>query len=135
MGSAEREKGAAARLKRLRRRIERWRWTRAKRSPMPAKLWEEAAELGRELGAYRVARELGIGYESLRDRLGDDAVGGSRQVQPFVEVSTAALFTPAPTVRSEVELSEAGGLKVVIRLGAGESVDVPALLAAFRAGR
>ena len=51
-----------ARLNHLRRRIERWRWTRAKRSPMPPELWMAATDLARELGAYRVARELGVGY-------------------------------------------------------------------------
>jgi len=35
--------------------------------------------------------------------------------------------------RGEVELSDASGVKVVIRLGAGEWLDVAALLAAFRA--
>lgn len=49
------------RLSQLRRRIERWRWSRAKRSPMPADLWMAATELARELRAYRVARELGVG--------------------------------------------------------------------------
>jgi hypothetical protein len=53
------------RLSQLRRRIERWRWTRAKRAPMPPELWTAATELARELGAYRVARALGIGYGSL----------------------------------------------------------------------
>ncbi len=135
MGSAEGNEHAAAKLKQLRRRIERWRWTRIKRSPMPAKLWAEATELGRELGTYRVARELGIGYESLRDRLGDDAGAGSQRAQPFVEINTASLFASSAATRGEVELSDASGVKVVIRLGAGQSVDVPALLAAFRAGR
>ena len=102
---------------------------------MPAELWAQATELGRELGAYRVARELGIGYESLRDRLGDDVVDEPQRVPPFVAVNTASLFAPAPAVRGEVEVLDATGLKVVIRLGAGESVDVAAVLAAFRGGR
>ncbi|OFV88147.1 MAG: hypothetical protein A3J75_07120 [Acidobacteria bacterium RBG_16_68_9] len=102
---------------------------------MPAGLWAEATELGRELGAYRVARALGIGYESLRDRLGGDVVVEPRQERTFVEVSPASLFAPPVMGRSEVELSDASGVKVLIRFGAGESVDVVALLAAFRAGR
>ena len=57
-----------ARLSQLRRRIERWRGTRVKRSPMPPELWTAATELARELGVYRVARELGVGYGSLKER-------------------------------------------------------------------
>lgn len=127
---------AAVRLTQLRGRIERWRCTRAKRSPMPAELWTAATELARELGAYRVAREAGVGYQSLRDRLGDDAEKGRPCADAFVEIDTAALFaSPPATVRGEVELSDASGMKVVIRLGAGESVDVAGLLGAFRAAQ
>lgn len=136
MGSTERNGDAAERLTRLRRRIDRWRWTRTARGAMPAALWAEATELGRELGAYRVARDLGIGYQSLRDRLGDDGVDEPHKAPAFVEVSTAPLFAFTPAAgRGEVELSDASGVKLVIRLGAGESVDVAALVSAFRTSR
>ena len=125
---------AAVRLTELRRRIERWRWRRAKRSPMPAELWAAAIELARECGAYRVARDAGMGYQSLRDRLGDVAGNGKRPASAFIEIDSAALFAAPPAAaRTEVELSDASGVKVVIRLDAGESVDVGELLAAFRA--
>lgn len=121
------------RLSQLRRRIERWRWTRTKRSPMPADLWMAATELARELGASRVARELGVGYGALKERLGADRENGARAAEAFVALDGAALFSAAPaTVRSEVELSDASGAKMVIRLGADQAVDVAALLAAFR---
>jgi len=100
---------------------------------MPAQLWAMATELAGELGAYRVAREVGVGYQSLRGRLGDVAAGEPPQSAGFVEIQPAALFAAPPeTPRGEVELSDASGVKVVIRLGAGESVDVAALLATFR---
>jgi len=133
-----RESGGAqglARLSQLRRRIERWRWTRAKRSPMPPELWTGATELARELGAYRVARELGVGYGSLKDRVGARGENGAREAEAFVELDGASLFSAAPAaLRSEVELSDASGTKMVIRLAADQAVDVPALLAAFRTG-
>lgn len=128
--------GIEARIAQLRRRIERWRWTRTVRGAMPADLWAGATELGRELGAYRVARELGIGYQSLRDRLGDEGVDEPQEAPTFVEVNTTPLFAFTPTAaRGEVELSDASGVKLVIRLGAGESVDVAALVSAFRTSR
>ena len=122
------------RLSQLGRRIERWRGTRVKRSPMPAELWRAATELARELGVYRVARELGVGYESLKDRAGARSEPGVREAGAFVELAGASLLSAAPAAaRSEVELSDASGVKVVIRLDAGESVDVGEVLAAFRA--
>ena len=125
---------AAVRLTQLRRRIERWRLTRAKRSPMPAELWVAATELAQELGVYRVARELRVGYESLKERAGAAGENGARPADTFVEVDGASLFAAAPaaSVGSAVELSDASGTKMVIRLAADQAVDVAALLAAFR---
>ena len=133
MGALERNEPAHGGLKQLQRRIERWRWTRTKRSPMPPELWSAATELARDLGAYRVARELGLGYQSLKDRLGDGAGGQERGTAAFVEIDGASLFATSPaTVHGEVELSDASGTRMVIRLAAGQAVDVAALLAVFR---
>jgi hypothetical protein len=122
-----------ARLNQLRRRIERWRRTRVKRSPMPPELWSAATELAQELGVYRVAREAGVGYESLKDRVEVHGEHGAREAGAFVELAGASLVSAAPaTAGSEVELSDASGTTMVIRLTADQAVDVAALLAAFR---
>ena len=39
-------------------RISEWRRNRKKRTAMPEALWQEATRLGREFGAYPVARDL-----------------------------------------------------------------------------
>jgi hypothetical protein len=124
---------AAAKLTQLRGRIERWRRTRVTRSPMPAELWMAATELARGLGVSRVARELRIGYGALKERLRAVGESGREGAAAFVAVDGAALFAPPPASgRGEVELSDAGGLKVVIRLPAGQTVDWAALVAAVR---
>ena len=121
------------RLSQLRRRIERWRRTRVKRSPMPPELWIAATELAQELGVYRVAQEVGVGYESLKDRVEAQGEHGAREAGAFVELAGASLVSAAPaTARSEVELSDARGTTMVIRLATDQVVDVAALLAAFR---
>ena len=125
--------GTRAKVERVRRRSERWRWARVKRSPMPPELWTAATELARELGAYRVAQELGVGYGALKDRLGADGESSAREAKAFVEIDGASLFSAAPaTARGEVELADVSGTKMVIRLGVGQAVDVAAVLAAFR---
>jgi hypothetical protein len=122
-----------AQLSQLRRRIERWRRTRVKRSPMPAELWRAATELAQELGVYRVAREVGVGYEALKDRVEAHGEHGARESGAFVELAGASLVSAASApARSEVELSDASGTTMVIRLAADQAVDVGALLAAFR---
>jgi hypothetical protein len=123
----------AVRLTQLRRRIERWRGRRAKRSPMPAELWTAATELARELGAYRVARELRVGYGSLKERLEVVGERGGQTARGFVELDGRALLAAPP---ASVEVSDASGLKVAIRLAAGQAVDWAAVVAAVRtAGR
>jgi hypothetical protein len=61
--------GVAPGVKVVGRRIEHWRRVRVKRSPMPEELWEAATELARVHGTSAVARELRLGYESLRERV------------------------------------------------------------------
>ena len=49
-------------------------------------------ELARELGVSRVARELGIGYGSLKDRLGGDGERGLQAAERFVEIDGGSRF-------------------------------------------
>ena len=100
---------------------------------MPSELWTAATELARELGASRVARALGVGYGSLKDRVGAPSENGAREADGFVEFDGASPFAAAPaTARSEVELSDASGTRMVIRLAANQAVDAAALLVALR---
>jgi hypothetical protein len=71
----------------LSRRVERWRRTRWRRSPMPAPLWEAAIAAARTHGVSAVVRETGIGYESLRQRCETTEPSGQEAGAPagFVE--------------------------------------------------
>jgi hypothetical protein len=135
----------AARVAAVRRRIERWRWTRQGRTRMPRELWAAAVELGRAHGAYRIARALGVNYQTLKDRLEEDpqeqgrrltaagaATGcagddGAAAASGFVELGTMLL--PTTAAHSVVELSDPSGRTLVIRLS--RAPDLPALVAAF----
>ena len=75
-------------IEELRERIEYWRRTRQKKSPMPAELWEAAARAAHRHGIYTVAKDLRLSYDSLKKRTesreeSEDTVG----VGDFVEVS------------------------------------------------
>lgn len=121
----------AARVAALRGQIEAWRRKRQGRA-MPAELWAAAVELAREHGAYRIARALGLNYQRLNGRLA--VVSGGRPsaedapatAHGFVELSARLLPAAEQNV---VELSDASGRRLVIRLGG--HADVPAMIAAF----
>jgi len=115
-----------------RRRIERWRRTRRPYGRMPEELWEVAVSLAAVDGAYAVARALDLNYATLKRRVqratGARRAGGAG----FVEIDAVQLMGAAGMAGSEVELSDASGTTMVIRLATDQAVDVAALLAAFR---
>ena len=53
----------ALELQRVRRRIDVWRWTRLKRSPMPEGLWAQATKLAETLGVWRAAQGMTRGRQ------------------------------------------------------------------------
>lgn len=132
----QRQSTASDRTKQLRERIERWRLTRAKRRPMPSALWDEAAALARELGLHPVKSALGLNYASLRRRVNEGAacVSGARASTggSFVELSGAQLLELPVLATPVVELSDANGTRLTVRLAAGSALDVARLVAAFR---
>ncbi len=76
-------------LEPTRRRITRWRETRAYRgAPMPAALWVAAIALARQHGLSTTARTLCIDYGSLKKRL-DTAEAGRVPSPAFVELPAA----------------------------------------------
>jgi 2-hydroxychromene-2-carboxylate isomerase len=99
---------------------------------MPAELWAEATALAHELDVNTVRRAAGIDYGALRQRV--DAGHGtsaaeSADAQRFVEVGGAAVFgAPGPVI----ELTDATGTRLTVRLAAGSELDLGRLVASFR---
>ena len=130
--------GLPARTREVREQIALWRRTRARRSPMPAKLWDEAVSLARHGGTYATARALRVDYGSLARRVaearrgtdGDEASAGA-----FVALSGAQLLGASAPAGPVVEVSDGDGVRLVIRLGTGTELDVVGLVQRFRERR
>ena len=125
------KKGAAvpARLKQVSKQFERWRKTKKGHTLIPDPLWEAAVELGREYGAFRVARTLGLNHTDLKKRVdaGARTIGLRRNSQPtFVELD---LNESASVAECFVEMENERGAKMRIHL---KSVDAQGLLALSR---
>jgi hypothetical protein len=67
-----------AEIEGLRERIEAWRQMRPKSRPMPEELWREASAAAKRLRAGRVARALGLKYETLKQRVISGTPSGGR---------------------------------------------------------
>ena len=119
-------------LKRLRKRIDRWRQTRRKRSPMPKALWDEAARLAEVHGVSPVSRQVGVDYSSLKNRTkkASKKQRGQRSETEFVELSTNQLLggIGGPAV---VEVACDDGVRLTVRYDDSRQLDVAGLVATF----
>ena len=126
-------------VSKVRARIEHWRKTRAKRSPMPEPLWDAAVALAKAHGVHRMSEALRVSYDSLKARVArgpKGRTGGSVADKPpaqFVELKAAPPGpTAAPQSGAVVELVDAKGTKLIIRMDPGADFDLPALVRAFQ---
>lgn len=115
-------------------RIEHWRMTRTRRSPMPEKLWQAATRLAQVHGVGPVSRQLRVGYATLRKRLADtDSEPAQVQADEhgFVELSAAQLLGGSAATGAVVELTADDGSRMTVRLDHSSGLDVPGLVASF----
>jgi hypothetical protein len=56
-------------LEQLRRRFERYRWTRKVRTRIPAELWDAAAKTAGRFGIHRTCEALRLNYYDLKKRV------------------------------------------------------------------
>ena len=123
---------AESRLQQLSARVREWRITRQKISPMPAELWTEATALAHELDVNTVRVAAGIDYGALRQRVDAGrctAAVESADAPSFVEVDGATVFGAAGPV---IELTDATGTRLTVRLAAGSEFDLGRLVESFR---
>jgi hypothetical protein len=75
-------------MERVRRRLDRWRRTRAHpRAPIPKNIWADAMALAQQHGLYQTARALPINYGALKQHLeAADQTGRSGARSGFVEL-------------------------------------------------
>jgi hypothetical protein len=121
-------------MDRVLQRIERWRTTRRKLSPMPAELWAAAVSLAREHGVSMTSKMLGLSYQSLKDRMAESAPSAGRRGKAsfgFVELNADSLLSNATPSAAVVEISDSDGARLVIRLRDCSGLDPAGLAEAF----
>ncbi len=134
MGSRHRPSSTQPRS--VRARIERWRTTRTKRSPMPEPLWDAAVELAQAEGIYPIARALAVNYQTLKCRVAMASNGSSRTPAGFVELTPMPANGSVSRGELVLELSSGDGATLTIRLPSERELDVERLAEAFlRRGR
>ena len=84
-------------MRKVYRRLRRWRSSHARRIPLPDSLWAAAGELAREHGINRTAKALHLEYGKLKERA--EAPGQEKKVVRKVRsaIPRHAESTAAPT--------------------------------------
>ena len=135
MGKAVQVKASADALTQLKERFATWRAVRKLGMRIPAELWSAAVEMVAVHGACRVAGELNLDYDMLKQRVAQaGAKVTSTELAPrFVELFAAAGAMPAPSAQPEcvVELANARGVRMRVELNGQGLIGLSALCSAF----
>jgi hypothetical protein len=109
MAAAEVEVPVA--MRKVYRRLERWRRERTGRARIPEALWAAAGELAREHGVNQVSRVLGLEFNQLKRIAGAGRATVRKRVTPaFVEL-IAPQTAVAPTCIIELD-GQRGTLRI-----------------------
>jgi hypothetical protein len=135
-GEAVRVKAGEDALRDLKERFAAWRAVRKLGMRIPPELWCAAVEMVAMHGACRVASELNLDYDMLKQRVAlSSGKTATAQLAPrFVELFAAAEPLPAPSAsRPEcvVELANARGARMRVELNGPGVVGLSALCSAF----
>ena len=136
MGKAVQVQASADALKQLRERFATWRAVRKLGMRIPAELWSAAVEMVAVHGACRVAGELNLDYDMLKQRaaLTGGKAGTTHLAPRFVELFAAAGPMPARSALQPecvVELANARGARMRVELNGQGLAGLPALCSAF----
>ena len=116
----------------LAQRLKAWRAARSPGQRIPDELWKAAADLARVHGLSRTAAALKLSYYDLKRRLPAGRVQRRRRLTPapFVEVAPPSL-APGLGERGTVELVQASGARLTLRLPNASTSDLLALVHLF----
>ena len=115
--TSTRSRNEPPQLQPLAERLKAWRATRVPGQGIPDELWRAAANLARVHGLSRTATALRLSYYDLQGRL-SGVRGHSRRGVPaptLVELAPLA-STAGPGERGTLELVQASGARLVLRL-------------------
>lgn len=111
------ESATPNRLDEVRRDFELWRRSRSFGTRIPEELWQAAAEVGREVGVSKVARELGLDYHKLRHRIepAPEPLPGKKTPQEgrFLEIPLGSPASPECVL--EIEDGQGARLRLELK--------------------
>lgn len=103
------------RIEALRKRLTAWRRGRKRGERIPDALWRKIAEAARSHGVYRISRDLGVNYDTLKKRVaGADLPEPSGRTKKPVFVDLGVTAHNLPIQLPAVELQDRNGNRLTI---------------------
>ena len=118
----------------VRQRLERWRQQGRRGGRIPEALWGAAVELAREHGVSATARDLGLAYYSLKERLeaASDSTGGAAAEPRGAEFLEIPLGVLGGGSECKVEFESGDGVRLRVELSGAGLERLPALVRELR---
>ena len=117
----------------LRQQIEGWRKARRPNEHMPESFWEPATQLAKEYGLAPVQGILRIDYRGLQRRVSGVRLptAPKKQTASFVELSALPALPAPRRCEHTLELEDAGGRRMSLKLSGGSLAELAPLIQAF----
>jgi hypothetical protein len=113
----------SADIEQVRRRLQEWRCSRKHGARIPEALWISAVKLAKKYPPARIAHELGLDYNGLKQRL--STASSEVAAQPtFIEL---APLKPAYHCECTIAIEDRRGAKMKLELKGASAVDVAAV--------
>jgi hypothetical protein len=124
-------------LQRLKNKIEAWRNTRKRCSPMPIPFWNEATELARIHGTAPIAKELRLNYSKLKEKACEKKRPPEKQnhsidtenIAQFVEIDSSLFVENSTSYQTIIELSKSDGSTMTLKHQGGNGGNIGGLFA------
>jgi hypothetical protein len=117
----------ASDIERVRRRLQEWRRRRKHGARIPEALWISAVKLAKKHRPARVAHELGLDYDGLKQRL--NTASSEVAAKPtFIELAPCR---PASHCECSIEIEDRRGAKMKLEIKSVSAVDLAALSCAL----
>lgn len=105
--------GGSAEVERIAAELDRWRRCPRRGHGIPEGIWRDVATVAQAQGVHRVARSLGLNYDSVKRRASGWAVASKRKERPaFVELGPQSVGGDGSCV---MELSTPSGVRLTVK--------------------
>jgi hypothetical protein len=122
------------RLEEVRDQFEEWRRTRkSRRDPIPPQLWKSAVKLAGSYSINSISKALRLNYSDLKERVDEQVVADNVKALPaagFIDLGCSQSLIESECI---IEMPNAGGLKMQMRVRGKVDFNLLQLAKAFLA--